>query len=65
MLFDILKKDNKGTFQWLGTVNDFETAKARVGQLSLESSDEFVVFSETDLQVVATSRASSAVNIVP
>jgi hypothetical protein len=65
-LFDILKRDSKGTFQWLGTVNDMETAKARVVQLSLESPDEFVVFSEADLEVVATSRrASSVVDVVP
>jgi hypothetical protein len=56
MLFDILKKDRKGTFQWLETVSDIETAKARVLQLSSESPDEFIVFRETDLQVVATSR---------
>src|SRR5438552_7401350 len=56
-LFDILKKDRKGTFQWLETVKDIETAKARVLQLSSESPEEFVVFRGTDLQVVATSRA--------
>lgn len=55
--YDILKKDRKGTFQWLETANDIETAKARVLQLSSESADEFVVFRETDLQVVATSPA--------
>jgi hypothetical protein len=55
--YDILKKDRKGTFQWLETANDIETAKARVLQLSSESPDEFVVFRETDLQVVATSPA--------
>ena len=55
--YDILKKDRKGTFQWLETANDIETAKARVLQLSPESADEFVVFRETDLQVVATSPA--------
>jgi len=56
-LFDILKKDRKGTFEWLETVKDIETAKARVLQLSSESPEEFVVFRGTDLQVVATSRA--------
>ena len=55
--YDILQKDRKGTFQWLETVTDIETAKARVLQLSSESPDEFVVFRETDLQVVATSQA--------
>ena len=55
--YDILKKDRKGTFQWLETANDIETAKARVLQLSSESPDEFIVFRETDLQVVATSQA--------
>jgi len=56
VLFDILKKDRKGTFQWLEAASDIETAKARVLQLSSESPDEFIVFREVDLQVVATSR---------
>jgi hypothetical protein len=60
-LYDILKKDREGTFQWLDTANDFETAKARVLQLSSESPDEFVVFRETDLQVVATSHAMGSI----
>jgi hypothetical protein len=55
-LFDILKKDRNGTFQWLETVNDIETAKARVLQLSSESLDEFVIFRGNDLRVVATSQ---------
>ena len=56
-LFDILKKDRKGTFHWLETASDFETAKARVLKLSSDSQDEFVVFREIDLQVVATFQA--------
>jgi hypothetical protein len=56
--YDILQKDRKGTFQWLETVTDIETAKARALQLSSESPDEFVVFRGTDLQVVATSQAT-------
>jgi len=56
-LLDILKKDSKGTYHWLEAANDIETAITRVLQLSAESQDEFVVFRETDLQVVATSRA--------
>jgi hypothetical protein len=59
-LFDILRKDSEGTFEWLETVNDFETAKARVLDLSSESLDEFVIFRATDLQVVATSRTIQA-----
>jgi hypothetical protein len=42
-LFDILKKDRKGTFHWVETVNDIATAEARLRQLSSESSEEFVV----------------------
>jgi hypothetical protein len=42
-LFDILKKDRKGTFHWVETVNDIDTAEARLRQLSSESSEEFVV----------------------
>jgi hypothetical protein len=53
-LFDILRKDRKGTFLWVEAVNDIETAKARLHQLSAESPDEFVVFREVDLRIVAT-----------
>jgi hypothetical protein len=42
-LFDILKKDRKGTFHWVETVNDIDTAEARLWQFSSEASDEFVV----------------------
>ena len=55
-LLDILRKDSKGSFHWLETVNDIEAAINRVLQLSSESTDEFGVFSETDLKVIATSR---------
>jgi hypothetical protein len=61
-LLDILKKDSKGTFHWLETANDIETAITRVLQLSSGSQDEFVVFREADLQVVATSRAIQTEN---
>ncbi len=54
-LFDILKKDRNGTFLWVEEVNDIETAKARLRQLSAKSSDEFVIFRRIDLRVVASS----------
>jgi hypothetical protein len=54
-IFDILKKDRKGTFHWVEAVNDIDTAQARLRQLSAESTDEFVVFRNIDLKVVATS----------
>lgn len=66
LLFDIVKKDRNGKFQWLETVNDIEAAKVRVMELSLESPDEFVVFSGADLEVVAKfCSASSVVDLVP
>ena len=55
-VFDILKKDRKGTFLWLEAVQDMEVAQARLRQLSEQSADEFVVFRNVDLKVVATSR---------
>ena len=64
-LLDILKKDSKGTFHWLETANDIEAAITRVLQLSLESPDEFVVFRETDLRVVATSRVIQTESLLP
>jgi len=64
-LLDILKKDSKGTFHWLETANDIETAITRVMQLSSESKDEFVVFRETDLKVVATSKPIQSDRGVP
>jgi hypothetical protein len=53
-LFDILKKDPKGTFHWIETVTDMDTAEARLRKLSAESSDDFVIFRAIDLRVVAT-----------
>lgn len=55
-VFDILKKDRKGTFLWLEAVQDMEVAQARLRQLSEQSTNEFVVFRNVDLKVVATSR---------
>jgi hypothetical protein len=55
-VFDILKKDRRGTFLWLEAVDDIETAQTRLRQLSELSTDEFVVFCNVDLKVVATSR---------
>jgi len=63
-LFDILKKDREGTFQWLETANDIETAKARVMKFSSESQDEFVIFREIDLQVIGTFRAMQTNTVV-
>ena len=62
-LVDILKKDRTGNFEWLEAVKDVETAKRRLLQLSTESPDEFIAFRETDLQVIATSQASSVVDL--
>jgi hypothetical protein len=64
-LFDILKKDRDGTFQWMEGVNDIETAKTRLGQLSAESTDEFVVFRNIDLRVVASSRTAESFQQTP
>jgi len=57
--FDILKRDRRGTFLWLEAVRDMESAQARLRQLSEQSTDEFIVFRNVDLQVVATSRQES------
>ena len=53
-LFDILNKDGKGTFHWIESVNDIDAAEARVQELCKKSADDFVVFRERDLRVVAT-----------
>jgi hypothetical protein len=53
-LFDILRKDRKGTFHWVEAINDIDTAETRLRLLSAESTDQFVVFRNTDLRVVAT-----------
>jgi hypothetical protein len=36
-LFDIFKKDRKGTFHWVEAVNDIDTAEARLRQLSSDA----------------------------
>jgi hypothetical protein len=50
---DILKKDRTGSFHWIEVVRDLDTAEARLRQLSRDSAEEFVVFRQTDLRVVA------------
>ncbi|MCU1239294.1 MAG: hypothetical protein JWO71_20 [Candidatus Acidoferrum typicum] len=52
-LFYILRKYGNGTFRWVEAVNDVDTAEARMRQLCAESQDEFVVFRNIDLRVVA------------
>jgi|GraSoi_2013_40cm_1033754.scaffolds.fasta_scaffold193402_1 hypothetical protein len=53
-VFDILKKDRQGSFHWIEAASDIDTAEARLRKLSAESSEEFVIFRQTDLRVVAT-----------
>jgi hypothetical protein len=52
-LFYILRKDGSGKFRWVEAVNDVDLAEERVRQLCTESQDEFVVFRNVDLRVVA------------
>jgi len=52
-LFDILRKDQKGTFHWVESVKDIAAAEARLRELSAKSRDDFVAFRTVDLQVVA------------
>jgi hypothetical protein len=53
-LFDILRKDSKGGFHWIESVSDIRTAETRLQELSADSQDEFVVFRNIDLRVVAS-----------
>jgi hypothetical protein len=53
-LFDILRKDSKGGFHWIESVNNIQTAKVRLQELCADSRDEFVVFRNIDLRVVAS-----------
>jgi hypothetical protein len=59
-LFDILRKDPKGNFHWIEAVNDIETAQMRLKQLSAASVEEFVIFRNIDLRVVASSSRERA-----
>ena len=53
-LFDILKKDVKGTFHWMDRTHDLASAEATLRRLCVGSKEEFVIFRQADLQVVAT-----------
>ena len=54
LVFDILKRDNQGTFHWLDAASDLARAEARLRQLCAGSSEQFVIFHQGDLRVVAT-----------
>ena len=50
--YDIMKKHGTD-FVWMEAVQDFESAKKRVTELSRDSNSEFVIFNGRTLQVVA------------
>jgi len=61
----IVPEPRDGRFQWVEEVNDIETAKSRLRQLSEESTDEFVVFRNIDLRVIASSRIAGPCQQIP
>lgn len=42
--FHIFKKDRKGTFHWVESVKDIDTAEARLRQLSAVTSNDLLFF---------------------
>jgi hypothetical protein len=51
--FDILKKTDAVSFEWVEVVRDLQTAEARIQELKAHSPGDYVVFSQRTQQIVA------------
>jgi hypothetical protein len=51
--FDILKRDNDGSFIWVEAAQDLPTAQARLQELSIHAPGEYFVFDQKTQQIVA------------
>jgi hypothetical protein len=50
--FDILKRNDDGTFMWVESAEDLPTAQARLQELCVESPGEYFVFDQKTQQIV-------------
>jgi hypothetical protein len=51
--FDILKKQNDGSFIWVEALPDLHHAEARIEDLSAASPGEYLVFDQNTQRIVA------------
>jgi hypothetical protein len=51
--FDILKRNNDGSFSWLEAAEDLDNAKARLLELAASACGEYFVFDQASQQIVA------------
>jgi hypothetical protein len=51
--FDILRRNENGSFTWLESAVDLAAAQARMRELSIESPGEYFVFDQKTQQIVA------------
>lgn len=50
--YDLLQKQDDGSFIWLEAANNLDTAKIRLKELAVRSPGEFVVFDQKTHQMV-------------
>jgi hypothetical protein len=51
--FDILKRQDDGSFIWLEATQDLAAAQSRLQELSVQAPGEYFVFDQTTQQIVA------------
>jgi hypothetical protein len=51
--FDILRKIDVVSFEWVEAVPDLQTGQARIRELQAHSPGEYVIFSQRTQQIVA------------
>jgi len=51
--FDILKREQDGSFIWVEATQDLKTAKARLEALAARNPGEYFVFDQKTQQIVA------------
>lgn len=58
---DILKRQNDGSFIWIESVADIESARSRLNVLAGANPGEYFVFDQRQQQIVATTPPGRAV----
>jgi hypothetical protein len=57
--FDILRRENDGSFIWVEAAHNLSAAQARLKELILESPGEYLIFDRKTQQVIAKSSTES------
>ena len=64
LTYEIFRKESTD-FIWVGAAQELESARKRVKELSIHSEDEFVVFDQRTMQIVASLHSPNCLTLKP